>query len=162
MTQSVQFTVYGTPAPAGSKKAFALKKGGAYTGRVGVTHDSKRSKPWMESVAREAATAMQGRELLQGPLLLTLTFCRARPSGHFGRRGLLPSAPAYPTTKPDLTKYVRAAEDALRGIVWRDDAQVCMQETAKVYAEPERVEITVQKLSQVKPERAGTQLSTLV
>lgn len=156
MNPSVSFTVYGSPAPAGSKKTFALKKGGVYTGRVGVTHDSKRAKPWMESVAREAAEAMQGRALLDGPLLLTATFFRARPSGHFGRRGLLPSAPPYPTTKPDLTKYVRAAEDALRGIVWRDDAQVVMQENGKFYGEPERVEITVQKLNIPAPQGAHT------
>jgi hypothetical protein len=43
-------------------------------------------------------------------------------------------APQVPTPKPDLTKMVRAAEDAMAGIVWKDDSQVCGQITTKDYA----------------------------
>ena len=48
-----------------------------------------------------------------------------------------------PDTKPDLTKLVRAAEDSLRGVLWRDDAQVVRQVTEKRWGEPARVEIAV-------------------
>jgi len=40
-----------------------------------------------------------------------------------------------PTVKPDLTNLRKAAEDGLTGVVWKDDAQVVMGQTVKVYAD---------------------------
>ncbi|MBA7632259.1 hypothetical protein ES703_39802 [subsurface metagenome] len=79
--------------------------------------------------------------LLLGPISLKLTFFMGRPKGHFrtGKHAgeLRPSAPEHPTSKPDLTKLTRAVEDALTGIIWKDDAQVVKQDTIKVYCGPE-------------------------
>lgn len=79
--------------------------------------------------------------LLAGPIELKLIFYMARPKGHFrtGKHAgeLRESAPEHPTSKPDLTKLTRAVEDALTGIIWKDDSQVVQQDTKKVYCEPE-------------------------
>jgi Holliday junction resolvase RusA-like endonuclease len=95
---------------------------------------------------------MSGAELLHGPLHLSLVFCLARPKGHFGSGRnadvVKPSAPRYPTVKPDATKLTRAVEDAMTGIVWRDDAQVVDQYVTKVYDEPERVVVTVRPMEE--------------
>lgn len=150
---SVAFTVLGRAQPAGSKKAFALKSGGVYTGRVVVTDDAKGSRAWKQEVAGEARRAMFGHELLLQAMRLEVVFYVRRPQGHYGsgRNGgvVRASAPAFPAVKPDLTKLVRGLEDALTGIVWRDDAQVVQQLLAKRYGEPERAEVRVVPVSEL-------------
>ena len=137
---SVSFVVYGTPAPAGSKKVVPMGK------RFGIIDDSKRSRPWKNLVGQQAGTVMEGRALLRGPLKVALRFVVRRPKGHFGRRGLLPSAPPYPMVKPDVLKLARGVEDALSGIVYADDAQIVKELLVKEYGEQERVEVEVWEL----------------
>lgn len=127
---TVAFVVYGTPAAAGSKRAFAHR----HTGRVVVTDASARARPWKAQVADAAAHAMDGQDLLDGPLLLEVTFWMPRPKGHLGARGnVRPSAPAAPAVKPDLLKLARAVEDALTGVAYRDDAQIVTEILQKAY-----------------------------
>ena len=133
----IEFFVPGICRTAGSKSAFKNK----VTGKVNLTHAGKYSKGWMDSV-KWFAMKKTGRMILwEGPIILRLVFRRTRPKSHYrtGRNAgiIKPSAPAYPTSKPDLTKLTRAIEDALTGIVWKDDAQVVRQETGKVYCKPE-------------------------
>jgi Holliday junction resolvase RusA-like endonuclease len=80
---------------------------------------------------------------LAGPLKLSLSFFLPRPKDHQGARGLLPHAPARPTTRPDLLKLTRAVEDACTGILWRDDAQIVDEELHKAYADGEGARIGV-------------------
>lgn len=131
--RTITFYIAGVPAPAGSRKGFVNRK----TGGVIMAPASKRSRPWQAAVSAAAAEAMSG-ELLAGPLELSVVFHMARPLGHFGtgrnRATVKPSAPAYPAVKPDATKLLRAVEDALTGVVWRDDAQVVDQHAHKRYA----------------------------
>ena len=146
----VRFTVYGTPMPAGSKSAFRWKAKDGRSG-VSVTDANPKSKPWKNQVAQVAGEHMAGRGgLLDGPLHLTLRFYRARPKGHFKKNGDLSAAgrrKPYPDVKPDTTKLVRGVEDALTGVIWRDDNQVVGQEAFKLYGEPERVEVEVRGMA---------------
>lgn len=137
---SVSFVVYGIAQPAGSKRGFVK------AGRVVITDASAKSRPWKAQVSDAAAQASDG-PLLAGPLTLTVDFYLPRPKGHIGVKGVRPSAPAYPIVKPDTTKLLRAVEDALTGIVWRDDAQVVEQTVRKMYGEPARAEISVDRLA---------------
>lgn len=146
---TVQFVVYGNPAPAGSKTA-----GVAKNGRTFVRDSSKRSYPWKQTVAQTAGVAMAGRILLEGPLRLTLEFVVPRPKGHYGARGLRPSAPAHPTVKPDVLKLARAVEDALSGICYRDDAQIVDEHLTKRYGEPAAAHITVALITDTLSEGA--------
>lgn len=134
---SVSFTVYGIAQPAGSKRGFVK------AGRVVITDASAKSRPWKAQVSDAAAQAMNGGELLAGPLWLELMFYVPRPKGHYGAKGVRPSAPAFPTVKPDLLKLTRAVEDALTGICVRDDAQFIMEHLQKHYGEPARVEVRI-------------------
>lgn len=121
------FFVPGIPQPGGSKRGFVVN------GRAVITEDAKKSKPWRAVVALAARDAMAGAPPMDAPLRLVVVFVLPRPKGHFGRRGLLPSARPWPSTKPDTTKLLRALEDACTGIVWRDDTQVVQQLAWKVY-----------------------------
>jgi Holliday junction resolvase RusA-like endonuclease len=54
-----------------------------------------------------------------------------------------------PSVRPDLTSLVRPAEDALTGIVWVDDSQVCEVRAQKRYVregEAPGVTITVEEI----------------
>jgi len=128
---ALTFTVYGKPQPAGSKTAGRRKDG-----RMFVRDSAKRSAPWKDQVADTAGKAVNGSGLLDGPLELSVIFTVPRPKGHYGARGLRPSAPEHPTTRPDVTKLLRAVEDACTSIVWRDDAQIVAQHAVKRYGEP--------------------------
>lgn len=113
--------------------------------RVVITDANKNAKPWQADV-RAAALAAFRDEVLRGAVKLTLVFHLTRPKGHFGRRGLLPSAPRYPTKKPDALKLSRAVEDSLTGIIFHDDAQVVIESLSKVYADQDGCTVTVETL----------------
>src|SRR5438132_6856342 len=122
----IRFTAYGKAQPAGSKRAFYNKK----AARVIVTDDNKKSRPWKAEVADAARTAMlaesvtENGALVDGPLSVELIFVMPRPKGHFGAKGLPPSAPSDPIVRPDVLKLARGVEDACTGIVCRDDSQI--------------------------------------
>lgn len=154
----LSFTVLGKPQPAGSKRAFAIKKDGEPTGQVAVTDANPKAKSWqreVRDVARDALYAYvladepdaMAAGLLTGPLRATMVFYCQRPKAHFGTGRnadlLKPGAPQFPTGRPDSLKLARGTEDALTGTVWKDDAQVVDLDVHKRYGVPERCEITI-------------------
>jgi Holliday junction resolvase RusA-like endonuclease len=138
----IAFVVTGLAEPAGSKRAFVNPK----TGRAIVTDANRSSAPWKREVAEAARAAMNGDLLIDGPINLTIVFHVPRPKGHFGKRGLRPSAPPYPAVKPDLLKLARGVEDALVGVVYRDDSQIVIEQLRKLYGEPARCEIFIARI----------------
>lgn len=139
----ITFTVRGLPAPQGSKRAFRNK----YSGRIQQVESSTRVAPWRSDVRDAAEAEMTARgdggALLTGPVAVELAFRLPRPKGHHGARGLRPSAPVWPATKPDLDKLARAVLDACTGLVWTDDSQVVDLGLRKRYADGEPVGVTV-------------------
>jgi len=134
----VAFDVPSEPQPQGSSRAFRHR----HTGRVMVTSDNARLRPWRDAVCWHARQAMHtpwligtvARPPFEGPVAVVLEFRFARPAGHFGKRGLPPSAPSGHVVRPDLDKLVRAVLDALSEAgVWRDDAQVVSIAARKAY-----------------------------
>ena len=135
MAKTIEFFVPGTPATAGSKKGFYNKK----LKRVMIVDDNEKQKPWMNTVKFFAQQVYQG-PLLNCPLKLTVEYRLLRPQGHYGtgrNSGVLKpkyKCP-YQAVKPDLGKLTRAVEDALTGVVWRDDSRVSIHATRKVYVD---------------------------
>lgn len=138
---AVSFAVEGVPAPGGSKHARPI-----YRKVAGVTKFTRRfamqdmgkegNAMWREAVA-EAGRAIK-MQPFEGPLELEVIFRMPRPASHFvdGKNGRLKkNAPTYHTKAPDTTKLLRSTEDALKGICWLDDAQVCWQHAQKIYAD---------------------------
>ena len=117
---------------------------------------AKGSRPWKQEVAGAGRLAAAEAGFYAavpfgaGPVELTVTFFRQRPKGDYGTgrntQLLKPTANAYPVSKPDTTKLLRAVEDALTSVLWRDDAQVVDQHVFKRYGTPERAEIEVRAL----------------
>jgi Holliday junction resolvase RusA-like endonuclease len=157
----ISFTVLGKAETAGSKRAFALrKKGGGLVLREGgapvvvVTDDNPDSKAWKQEVGKAGLLARAEQpghlsKLLEGPLAVTFYFYRPRPKGHSKAAGGLSKAgreTPYPISKPDVLKLARAVEDALTGVLWRDDSQIVDERLRKFWGEPARVVITVMPL----------------
>ena len=125
--------VWGLPKPAGSKRVFLVGPKGSERRPVVTDASGRPGRDWRASVQHEISHVHPGAPL-DGPLELSLYFTLPRPRGHLRRDGTLRrSAREHPTTKPDVTKLVRAVEDAATGLLWRDDAQVVTQTATKRY-----------------------------
>jgi Holliday junction resolvase RusA-like endonuclease len=136
--------VPGIAQPGGSKRAFYIPQ----LKRAVVTDANAKAKDWKSTVAVFARQAYSG-PLLDGALNVTMVFHRPRPKGHYGKKGLKPSAPKHPTSKPDVLKLARSTEDALTGIIWRDDSATVVLTISKVYTEEmPGATITIQPLEE--------------
>lgn len=137
---TLSFFVPGIPRPGGSKKGFYIAK----IKRVVITDASgKPGKDWRGDVKAVALQAYKG-DPLDEPLRLSIEFTMPRPKNHYRSNGQLkPGAPHFHTSKPDTTKLIRSLEDALTGILWKDDSSVCMQSAVKVYGEKPGARVTL-------------------
>jgi len=148
------FYVHGKPQPRGSKRSIAIRN--RSTGQpvlrqngsilTATVDDNPQSKHWMNQVSAAAFAAMGSTPMFEGPVALVLTIEVLRPNGHFGKRGLLPSAPKHCTVKPDSSKVLRGVEDAMTGIVYRDDSRIVIHVIKKSYAERQGVKVEVYKV----------------
>ncbi len=127
---SLTITVYGQPAPQGSKR---------HVGGGVMVESSKAVKPWREAVKWAVwdvlpmddhgdGTADLRYPRLTTPLKVEVTFTLPKPA----------SAPktrrTWPQRKPDIDKLLRSTLDALSDAgVWVDDAQVVQLVARKVY-----------------------------
>ncbi len=126
----ISLTVYGRPAPQGSKR---------HVGRGIMVESSKALKPWRQMVS---ATALEKLGVFRGSGLeavrVDIDFFFSKPKSAKKR--------VFPTVKPDIDKLARAILDGLTGIAYKDDAQVIFLQTRKFYDAIPRVEIMVMQL----------------
>lgn len=138
----IELEVYGTPAPKGSNRAM-LRGGRAVFVPGGSKVNQEQLKSWDASV-REAIGQRAAPEFVDVPLAVSIVFRVRRPGGHWHKRGgLKPSAPQFPSVKPDVDKLARATCDALNGAIFDDDARIVRLTVAKEYAEPGREGATI-------------------
>jgi len=127
---SIAFRVFGTPITQGSMKFIGAGKP--------MIHSNKKLLPWRNAVGLEAKQTWEG-EPVTGPVVLHCLFKLQRPKSHYGHGGnsmkLIPSAPARHRQKPDADKLLRAIEDALTGIIYKDDSQVDEVHATKRWAD---------------------------
>lgn len=143
----------GIPKPGGSKQANLIyRRNGEIvrnkvTGRpVIAVRDMADNKDWKATCKHFA-----GEKYLLPPTSLPLhvdfIFYFTRPKSHYGsgRNAFMvkDSAPPYPAVKPDTTKLVRCAEDALSGVVWIDDVQIVSQTAKKLYSDRPGLQLRV-------------------
>ena len=90
--------------------------------------------------------------LIVDPVVLSVTFYFGQPKSHYGTGRnagkLKASAPIHHANQPDLSKAMRAVEDAMSDIVYRDDRQICRYGTVeKLWTDAqERAVITVSEM----------------
>lgn len=155
---AIRFEVIGIPQPGGSKRAFPIRTGRFKVDkrgkpqeiiRVAVTDDNPKAKSWKSQVIDKAREEFPYPPLF-GPLQVTMYFYVPYRKQDYGTgknaNTIKDSAPLYPISKPDVLKLVRSTEDALTGILWNDDAQVCALRVVKQYRETPGVVIEIDKL----------------
>lgn len=143
----ISFEVAGVPVPQGSKVARVVGKriklrSGKYavvdpkvilteqSDMQSATQPGQRLVRWREHIVRAGALAWReamprGAALWDCGVELSCEFVIPRPDGDWTSAGALrKSARAEPSVKPDLSKLVRAVEDALSGVVYRDDSRI--------------------------------------
>ena len=141
MSLPITLWVPGTPAPQGSKR---------HVGNGRMVESSATLKPWRATIAAACHEAGIAGLRLDLPLYVSLRFAITRPASHYGRRGLLPSAPVFPQRKPDLDKLARAVHDALAtdANVIADDARIVTLKAHKHYADTPGVHITISEVKE--------------
>ena len=126
---TITITAYGQPAPQGSKR---------HLGNGVMIEMSKKVKPWRQDVKAAAlevmtVTRVGERQILlpplDGPIAASIVFTlRDQPASKptwWPRAAKWSKAMRWrPASTPDLSKLLRSTEDALTGVVWKDDARV--------------------------------------
>lgn len=158
----ISFVVHGQAQPAGSKSSFVpvnKKTGQPFRGKAGrivvnTVDACKKSRPWKNQVAEIARSKYTG-PLLECPLFVRFTFYLVRPKCHFGTgrnsQILKADAPFAPAKIPDCGKLSRGVEDALTGVVWRDDCQIVGETHWKQWGESAKVLVEVYRLEADAP-----------
>jgi len=133
----LRFFLPGLPAPAGSHRAFPLRRKDGSLG-VAVAPDSRRLRDWVNLVRLKAAQCWR-HPPLRGAVCIRLRFLLPRPKAHYrtGRHQgqIKASAPRWPVKRPDVDKLARAVLDGLTGVVVADDAQVVRLDLVKRFAD---------------------------
>lgn len=155
--RALVITIRGTKAePAGSK---VRNRYG------GVRDDNANLKPWQAIVRGEASDALDALlgddyDDIHFPLwptealMLDVVEYRVRPKTHFTTKGALSAQgrrfPTHPTSKPDRGKIARGIEDALTGLVYRDDVQIVDGRVSKRWSTSARTVIIVAPIADTK------------
>lgn len=155
MSSDLTFFVVGKPQTAGSKTSVPItNKGGQVVGRRVLESGNRDAKAdWRRDVRAEAERAITDADGWphEGPCEVAFVFMRHRPKGHYGtgrNAGVLKAtADRYPTTRPDALKLGRAVEDALTGILWKDDAAIVTERLEKRWGDREGVAVAVRRLA---------------
>lgn len=118
----LQVTVEGKPLPQGSKVAFLRGK------KIVMKESAEGLKEWRDHVASTVSTHMQyrGLECLEKtPMEVRLIFAMPRT------KAMKPTDSLAMVQRPDIDKLERAILDALTGVVFKDDSQVCVVHKVK-------------------------------
>lgn len=100
-----------------------------------------------KAAARMAAQQAYKGAPLEGALHVELVFVMPRPQALVWKKKPMPRA--WCPKKPDRDNLEKSVYDALNGLLWRDDAQICDGAIRKVYAsgsEQPKVEVIVYPL----------------
>lgn len=116
-------------------------------GRARLYTDAKTAS--YENLVRLAGSqAMAGREPFEEPLTLTITVSTVPPKSYSKKlRAAMLAGDVMPAKKPDLSNILKAVEDGLNGVAYRDDAQIVRLTASKTYALTPGVDVEVRPIN---------------
>jgi Holliday junction resolvase RusA-like endonuclease len=136
MTMIVTFTVFGEPVPKARPRF--TRQGRAYT--------PTKTRDYEKVVADAARQAMGSSEALETPVSLFIHVTFAVPQSYSKkRREACLNGFERHTKKPDCTNLAKGIEDAMNGIVYRDDSQITSLHVTKVWGTESLVQIMVKE-----------------
>lgn len=133
----VVFTVPGEPQGKGRPRI----------GRVGTQarmFTPAKTVAYEGLVALAAQEAMQGRELITGPVLIELHILHGTPQSMSKKRKAAALAgELIPMKKPDTDNVLKAICDGCNGVVWKDDVQATDGVFRRRYSETPGVRVRI-------------------
>lgn len=104
----------------------------------------KKTANYETLIAMGAQQAMQGRDLITGPVLLEMKiFVSVAQSWSKKKTAAALAGDVMPTKKPDADNVLKAICDGINGIVFKDDVQVVNVSMSKRFAETPGVSVRV-------------------
>lgn len=150
MQSDIEIRIAGNPVP----------KARARVTKTGIAYTPAKTRKWEQTAALMAQAEMAGRAPLECPLeVVVIAEWPAPQSWPEWKRAAAVQGRLCHTTKPDADNIVKAAVDALNGVVFRDDSQIVGMIARKAYSEMPGVTIRVRALdampAQIKRKEAA-------
>lgn len=130
----LKYTFDITPVPQGRPRF--VKRGNFVQ-----AYDPKTSKEFKEKLKKLAIQMCP--TLSERALEVSIVFYMSTPKSK--PKKWRESPPAH-TVKADADNLVKGTLDALTGILWKDDSQICMLSAHKVYSDNPRIEMVVHEV----------------
>lgn len=146
----IAFTVYGAPVAQPRQRHSLIKMKSGHEFIHNYTPKRDPVNQWKSDVKMAALIAIRenfpelGSGLWDGPIWLIADFYLPRPEKYNRKKD--PDGPISCIVKPDTDNLIKAVKDALSGVVWVDDKQVCEERIRKCFHEKDgrpRAEITI-------------------
>ncbi|QHJ80560.1 MAG: hypothetical protein [Caudoviricetes sp.] len=121
-----------------------------YTRRKPFLYDPKKTVEYKKQLAYLAnlEKSVNYFEPLSGALALNVTFYILPPKSLSKvKHAMATKGELLPFKKPDLSNYIKSTEDALNGILWKDDAMLCDINAKKRFSDEEKIIIEVSKIN---------------
>ncbi len=83
---------------------------------------------WKAWIAENCGIGMEDKKPMTVPISVNLQFTLPRPKS-------LPKKIIHHTKKPDIDNLIKAVLDAMNGIIYKDDSQICELGAIKIYGE---------------------------
>lgn len=111
---------------------------------VAATYKAREDVAYEKAVRDAYLLEHGGKKPLGGPLTVTITAFLPIPKSETLRsKQLMRDGWLKPTKKPDIDNIAKAVLDALNGVAWVDDKQICALSAAKYYADSENAGLAV-------------------
>lgn len=124
-----------------------VAKGRARSYRRGnhIGHYTPKKTSDYESFVRDIAVEiMLGKRIIDVPVYMIATFYLPIPkSWSKKKRKMALDGDLMPTSKPDCSNYIKSIEDALNGVIYKDDSQIVDVYARKRYSERPRAEVSI-------------------
>jgi Holliday junction resolvase RusA-like endonuclease len=114
---------------------------------------TSQGRPYTPAATKAAEQVVQQAWMYAGrhtvgdqPASVEITVWTGRPKTHYRKNGGLSAAglrSVSPSRKPDLDNVVKLVCDALNGLAWDDDAQVCSVVAKRHWCDPHEARVVV-------------------
>jgi Holliday junction resolvase RusA-like endonuclease len=136
---TVVFNVPGNPV--GKQRARYAKRGNFVQ-----TYTPEKTRTYETLIREHAQQAMGSSEPLETPVTVYLYVRLPIPSSYSkNRRKACLDGFEMPTKKPDASNILKSIEDAMNGVVFKDDSQIVNIHVTKVYATEPGVDVCVKE-----------------
>ncbi len=139
MTMMITFKVDGDPV--GKQRARYAKRGNFVQ-----TYTPDKTRNYESSIKEAAIEAMGSSEALETPVTLYL-YIRAPILKSLPKKRLEACLNGLekPIKKPDASNVLKSVEDAMNGVVYKDDSQIVNIHVTKVYSSQSGIDVCVKE-----------------